>query len=273
MRKHCIAANCDFRQQIHAIARQKKDGKTVFGSLENFARICRILTYSIKWRSKSLKKNKFGISETAHLVWLSSRKRMDKSSKIANDLCAKQSFRSIRAVTAHGDARTSDERSYEWGIKNSQINGRWPGEYGGQGVIPSKVQVHDYMFFRKYGSTKVRKYFRSVYFRPEVRKYLYFRTVIVLPEVHVLYLSVYSCTHNGVPSKIFSYTYTYAYRVVTALRTSTIFNFQHILPLELVYCPRTSALERGWLARVVPIEFLTISKLDEDFRENDDTRT
>ena len=48
------------------------------------------------------------------------------------------------------------------------------------------------MFFRKYGSTKVRKYFRSVYFRPEVRKYLYFRTVIVLPEV--LYLSVYSCT-------------------------------------------------------------------------------
>ena len=109
----------------------------------------------------------------------------------------------------------------------------------------SYLRRYRYMTTCSSGSTEVRKYESTSEVCTSVRKYgsIYFRTVIVLPEV--LYLSVYSCTHNGVPSKIFSYTY--AYRVVTALalRTSTIFNFQHILPLELVYCPRTSALERG----------------------------
>ena len=53
--KLCTAAICDFKHQIHAFARQEKDGKTVFGPLGNFYFFFLFLTFRPSFTSQILR--------------------------------------------------------------------------------------------------------------------------------------------------------------------------------------------------------------------------
>ena len=123
--KLCTAAICDFRHQIRAFARQEKDGKIVFGPLGNFYFFFLFLTFRPLFTSQFLRiRTKF--PRGLKTVFPSSSRGVNaRIWCLKSQMAAVQSFRSIRAAAAHGEAQTwggaSDWRSYEFWIKNRKL--------------------------------------------------------------------------------------------------------------------------------------------------------